>query len=70
MGSSIYPLYWLKYSYSKVWHVQNAANIKVKLSERKEGIDEEFNVVVKRVHSDKPKEYLINMLEYLKNIFK
>jgi hypothetical protein len=66
-GSYIYPLYWLKYSYSKVWHVQNAANIKVKLIEKEKN---KYDVTVIQMHSEKPKEYLINMVEYLKNIFK
>jgi len=67
-GSYMYPLFWLKYSYNKVWVVEKIANIKVFLKDLLE--DEQYGVKTKINDEVKSKENLMNMIEYLKKIFK
>lgn len=67
-GSYMYPLYWLKFSYNKVWAVEKIANIKVMLVDLL--VDDKYDIRSKYNKEEKAKENLMTMIEYLKKIFK
>jgi len=67
-GSYMYPLYWMKYSYNQIWAVEKIANIRVMLTDL--FVDEKYDIQSKYKNVEKSKENLMNIIEYLKKIFK
>lgn len=63
-GTYMYPFYWIKYNYKKIWNKEELANIKVNL----ESNNDAYNVQVTKLDETKSRSHLNKYIAYIKDM--